>query len=181
MDTLGFLEVTSIAKGIQVADAMIKASYVELLMARASCPGKYYILIGGDVSSVKSSINEAKRLGESFVVYETIVPKINPKVIAAIGATAMPEKVAAIGVLEFFSIAASITAADTAVKTAQVDIIDIRLGTGIGGKSFVVLSGELSAVKDAIAAGSSTIEGSGMLLNKVVLSNPRKELLESLY
>ena len=181
MDTLGFLEVMSVAKGIEVADAMIKASYVDLLMARASCPGKYYILIGGDVSSVRTALDQGKNKGESFVVHDTLIPKIHPDVIKAIAAGTMPESVAALGVLEFFSVTASLTAADTAVKTAPVDIVDIRLGTGIGGKSFVIVAGELSAVKSAVEAGSNAVAGTGMLLNKAVISNPKKEILESLY
>lgn len=47
--------------------------------------------------------------------------------------------------MEFFSVTASVYAADAAVKAADVDLIDVRLGTGIGGKSFVVLTGEVAA------------------------------------
>lgn len=38
MDTIGFLELNSIAKGIEVVDYMLKAADAKLIMARASCP-----------------------------------------------------------------------------------------------------------------------------------------------
>ena len=40
-----------------------------------------------------------------------------------------------------FSVAAAVKAADTAVKSAAVSMMNLRIGTGIGGKSFVVISG----------------------------------------
>lgn len=41
MITIGFLELNSIAKGIQAADMMLKAAEIRLVSARPSCPGKY--------------------------------------------------------------------------------------------------------------------------------------------
>jgi microcompartment protein CcmL/EutN len=86
----------------------------------------------------------------------------------------------AIGVMEFFSVTASVYAADAAVKAADVDLIDVRLGTGIGGKSFVVLTGEVAAVREAIECGVTTENAKGMVVSKVVIPNPRKEIFDSL-
>lgn len=110
-----------------------------------------------------------------------MIPKVHPQVISAINMSAMPGKIAAIGVMEFFSVASSLAAADTAAKSAVVELIDIRLGTGIGGKSFVVLTGETASVASAIEAAVQGQQESGMLVNKVVISNPRKELIASLF
>ncbi len=181
MDTIGFIELTSIAKGIEVADAMIKAGNVELIFAKASCPGKYYIMIAGNVDSVNASIRQGEVVGESFIVDTLILSKINEQVIKAINMSAMPEKVKAVGVMEFFSVTSAILAADIAVKSSLVDIIDIRLGTSIAGKSFVVLTGEVGAVNSAIDAGSASGIDSGMLVSKIVLPKPRPELVESLF
>ena len=52
-ETIGFLELNSIAKGVEAADAILKAAETELLFARAGCPGKYYILFTGEVAAVK--------------------------------------------------------------------------------------------------------------------------------
>ncbi len=181
MDTIGFIELVSIAKGIEVADAMIKAGNVELIFAKASCPGKYYIMISGNVDSVNASIQQGKAVGDSFIVDSLILSRINPEVIKAINMATMPKNIKAIGVMEFYSVTAAVLAADMAVKSSQVDLIDVRLGTGIAGKSFVVLTGEVGAVNSAIDAGSSEGIKSGMLVNKIVIAKPRPELVESLF
>ncbi|MCK5358266.1 MAG: BMC domain-containing protein, partial [Elusimicrobiales bacterium] len=56
MKSIGGVEVSSIAKGLEVADAMLKTSSVTLLLSRSICSGKYIALIAGDVSSVKASV-----------------------------------------------------------------------------------------------------------------------------
>lgn len=181
MDTLGFLELSSIAEGIKIADAMLKASRVDLIYARASCPGKYYIMIGGYISDVINSMKQGVALGKGFVISSVVLPRIHPQVISAINMGSVPEKVEAIGVMEFYSVTSSIVAADTAVKAADIELIDVRLGTGIGGKSFVVITGDISAVSSAVEAAVRSQIDSGMLLNRVVIPNPRKELVESLF
>jgi microcompartment protein CcmL/EutN len=66
------------------------------------------------------------------------------------------------------------------VKTADVDLVDVRLGTGIGGKSFVILTGEVAAVSEAVKAGINTPNAEGMLVSSVVIPSPHPELLQSL-
>jgi len=61
-----------------------------------------------------------------------------------------------------------------------VDLIDVRLGTGIGGKSFVILTGEVAAVKASIDAGINTPAAEGMLVSSVVIPSPHPGLLDSL-
>lgn len=181
MDTIGFMELSSIASGIEIADAMLKAANVELLFAKASCPGKYYIMVAGLVSAVESSVREGQSMGKGHIVDSLVLSKIHPQVIKAISMSAMPENIRAIGVMEFFSVTASLIAADRAVKTSNVELIDIRLGTGIGGKSFVTLTGEPTAVEAAVTVASKPAMETGMLVNKIVINRPRRELVESLF
>ena len=61
-----------------------------------------------------------------------------------------------------------------------MDLMDVRLGTGIGGKSFVVLTGDVAAVNEAVKAGVSLGEEQGMVVSSVVIPNPRREIFESL-
>jgi len=181
MDTIGFLELSSIAGGIEIADEMLKTGHVELLSAKASCPGKYYILIAGKVSDVENSVQKGVSLGRGFTVGSLVLPRVHPQVIQAINQSVMPEKTAAIGVMEFFSVTSSIMAADTAVKSANVQIMDMRLGTGLCGKSFVVITGDTASVESAVASAVRQQVDSGMIVNTTVVPNPRKELLASLF
>ena len=75
---------------------------------------------------------------------------------------------------------ASVYAADAAAKAADVQLLDVRLGTGIGGKSFVVLTGEVAAVSEAVSCGISTPNAEGMVVSSVVIPGPHPELLDAL-
>ena len=47
-NSIGLIELGSIASGFQVADTMLKAADVELILARTICSGKYMVLVRGD-------------------------------------------------------------------------------------------------------------------------------------
>jgi microcompartment protein CcmL/EutN len=180
MDSIGFLEFNSIAKGIEAADAVIKAADVHLAFAKASCPGKYYLLFYGEVAAVQASLDAGAAIGGKHVVDHCVIPRVHPQVIKAIGMANMPETTGAIGVMEFYSVTASVYAADAAVKAADVSLIDLRLGTGIGGKSFVTLTGDVAAVTESVRCGIATPNAEGMLVSSVVIPNPAPELFQSL-
>lgn len=82
--------------------------------------------------------------------------------------------------MEFYSITAAVYAADAAVKAAEVELIEVRLGSGIGGKSFVTLTGDVAAVGEAVKAGVAAGTQRGLLVGDVVIPNPRREIFESL-
>lgn len=180
MESIGFLELNSIAKGIEAADAVIKAADVTLTFAKAGCPGKYYLLFHGEVAAVKASLDAGCLIGVNHVVDKCLIPRVHPQVIRAIGMANMPEETGAIGVMEFYSVTASVYAADAAVKAAEVSLIDVRLGTGIGGKSFVTLVGDVAAVTEAVRCGINTSNAEGMVVSSVVIPNPAPELFASL-
>ncbi len=178
-ETIGFLELNSIAKGVEAADAMLKAAEVELITARPSCPGKYHVLVCGEVAAVKSSVQAGVKIGQANVIEKTVIPRVHPQVIQAINLATPAQDRNALGVLEFFSVTSAIMGADAAVKAAEVNLIEVRLGTGIGGKSFVTLTGEVAAVTEACKAGAAAGGENGMLLGSVVIPSPREEIFRA--
>ena len=64
--SIGLVELKSIPVGVQTADEMLKAANVDLLVATAICPGKYIIIISGQVGAVKSSM-ETGKIGRAHV------------------------------------------------------------------------------------------------------------------
>ena len=181
MITIGFLELNSIAKGVEAADIMVKAAEVRLLTAKPSCPGKYHILISGEVAAVQASIDAGVQVGGGNVIDQLVIARVHPQVIEAINLATMPERPNAVGVMEYFSVTASSLGADAAVKAADVTLLEVRLGTGIGGKSFVVLTGEVAAVEEATRAGCALAEEQGMLVSRVVIPSPHPDVFKSLY
>lgn len=179
MDTLGFLELNSISKGIEAVDTMLKAANSELIYAKRAVR-KYYILIAGTVDSVAQSIEAGTKIGAANIVGNLVIPRVSDQVIKAINKTEVPDEMNAVGVMEYYSCSGSIIAADAAVKAADVQLMDIRLATGIAGKSFVVLTGDTAACETAVEAGLAAAKEEALLINKVVIPRPRKEVFESL-
>lgn len=178
---IGFLELNSIAKGYEVADAVLKAADIRLIFAKESCPGKYIILFCGQVASVNASLKAGTSIAGHLLVDMLLIPKLHTQVLQAIWQTSTPVAGGSLGVMEFFCIAAAVSAADRAVKAADISLLSIRLGIGIGGKSFVTLTGDVAAVKEAVEAGVSGENVSEMLVGSSVITSPSPELLENLY
>jgi microcompartment protein CcmL/EutN len=115
---IGLIEVNSIAKGFEVCDAMAKTANVDILVAKSICPGKYIVMIGGDVAAVRQSVNAGEAAAEATIVDLFVIPNIHPSVLPAISGGNSFEDVRALGIIETYSVAATIEAADAAVKTA---------------------------------------------------------------
>jgi microcompartment protein CcmL/EutN len=175
---IGLVELTSIAKGIQVADVMVKTADVDILTTTPVCPGKYYVLVHGDVAAVESALKAGVRIGGQSIVDEFILPNVHPSVYPAITSTIEVTELHALGIMESFSIASMIVAADSALKAANVEAIELRLGTGIGGKSFFTMTGDVAAVNAAVDAGSQKVIEKGLLVEKVVIPSPSKKLMK---
>lgn len=178
MEALGMVELSSIAVAFMVEDAMLKASDCELLVARTICSGKYIVMIGGSVASVEASMRAGKEVSREALIDELLIPNIDPRVFPAItGGVALKDKDKdALGILEAFSVTSIIEGADAAVKAAEVTLFRIHVAMAIGGKGFLMLTGEVSEVQAAIDAGAKQIGRRGLLVSKVVIPRPEERL-----
>lgn len=174
------LEVNSIAAGIEVGDTMLKAANVSLINAQPVCCGKYIIMVKGEVAAIESSIEAGTSIAKESLVDSLVIANVHPQVYEALNCSSIIEKRNAVGVIETFSLVSSIYAADTAVKTAMVDLIEIRLGRGIGGKAFVVLTGDVSSVKFAVEAATKGQGMQGMIVRTTVIPSPHPDIMKSL-
>lgn len=83
----------------------------------------------------------------------------------------------AIGMVEYKTVSAGITAADAMVKTADISIIEAQ--TVCPGKYIAIISGDLSAVKAAVD-NAKTLHGNH-LINSFVLGNPHESIFPAIY
>ncbi len=176
-NSIGLVELSSVAAGFLVADAMLKAANVELLMNRTICSGKFMVLIGGDVAATQASVEAGVAIGGVSIIDSCLIPNIDPAVFPAIGGNVVIEGFGALGVLESFSVAALIEGADAAVKAADVQLLELRLAMALGGKAFATLTGNVASVEAAVEAGAAHIAQRGLLVNKVVIPAPAQEIL----
>lgn len=174
--TLGLIELNSIAKGYEVADVMLKAADVTLLKAHSICPGKFIAMVSGDVGAVKAAVQAGISAGCETVVDSLVLPNLSSQIIPAITGCTMVILKDAVGIIEFFSIASAVVAADSALKAANVSLVDLRLGFAIGGKACVTLTGDVSSITAAVDAGARVGKDTGLLVNKVVIPRPHQAL-----
>lgn len=180
MKTLGFVEFKSIAMGMEATDEMLKSSNVQAVLSTAMCPGKYITLISGDVEAVKNAVEVGKRVGDIFTIDGYVLSNVHPDVFPALGATLDVGNVDSIGVIETMSAISSIVAGDVAAKAGNIDLLEIRLARGLGGKGFTVITGEIASVRAAIAACENELKKTGDVVYATVISAPNQDLINNL-
>lgn len=174
---LGMIEFNSIAKGIETSDFMVKAADVDIIKESTVCPGKFIVIVYGKTESVKTAVNVGIKEGAECVVDTLFIPRAHESLVPAISNTNGVDKIDAIGVIEFYSIASAIKAADIAVKAANITLIEVRIGYAVGGKGFVTLTGEIGAVRAAVKSAENE---SDLLVYSTIIPRPSEKVIESL-
>ena len=173
---IGMVEFSSIARGIYAADQMVKISEVEIVTAQTICPGKYIALVE---AAVQDSVHIGEKFAGEYFVDSLVIPNVHHGIFPAITGATMPEHVTALGIFETFSVATMITAADQILKAAELEAIEIRLGTGLGGKSFFTFTGDVAAVETGVEAGRGVAETKGLMVDAEVIPSPSDRLVPS--
>ena len=178
--TIGLLEFKSIAKGMETTDEILNSANVELIMATALCPGKYITIITGELSAVKTAIAVGERVGDFFLIDAYVLSNVHDSVMSALTATSEIGSVSALGVVETMSAVTAVMVGDTAAKASKVNLIEIRIARGLGGKGFALFSGEISSVKAAVQACLNEYQMTGEILYATTIASPNKALIDSL-
>jgi microcompartment protein CcmL/EutN len=179
--SIGLIELTSIARGVETADTMLKAGQVTLDFAKPVCPGKFIVMVHGDVGAMKAAVAAGLEIGGAKVVNHLTIPRVHPTLIPAINAVVeAPERVAALGVVEYFDIASAIVGADAAAKATRIQLIEVRLGMGIGGKSFFKLCGEVADVRSAVQAALDVGGERSTVVSTCVIPAPEPSLFKEM-
>jgi microcompartment protein CcmL/EutN len=176
MKSIGLIELSSVAAGFEVADTMLKAGTVRLILSRSICSGKYMVMIGGETAAVQSAVEAGEQASNGCLIDHFVIPNVHPDVFVALGRTQPVEPNGALGILESFNVATLIQGADAAAKAAAVTLLEIRLAMALGGKAFVTMTGDVSSVQAAMAAGRQVIGDAGVLVNAVILSRPHPDV-----
>lgn len=174
--SIGLIELSSVAAGFLVADTMLKAGDVKLCLSRSICSGKYMVLVAGNASAVESAIASGAEAANGCLIDSFVISQVHPDVLSALGRSGVTPPEGALGVLESFNVATLIRAADVVAKTANVQLLEIRLAMALGGKAFFTVAGDVSSVQAAVAAGRAVIADAGMLVNAVVLPRPHPDV-----
>jgi microcompartment protein CcmL/EutN len=82
----------------------------------------------------------------------------------------------ALGIIETVTAAVCIVAADAAAKATDIQLLEIRLANGLGGKSFVLMEGVVADVEASIGAGTELVKEEGLLVRQVVIPQLHEQM-----
>ncbi len=171
---IGLIETNSIAKGLFLVDQMIKKAPVEVLISKTVSPGKYVVLIAGDVASTEESMQAGMERVSPFLVDSLFIPNVHPEVLSGIKENYKKMKIDSLLIAEVATVSSTISALDKGLKAAEVALIRLKLGQGLGGKGYFILTGDLSQTQAALSE-VQRILSDGKLLHSEIIASPHDE------
>ncbi|MCK5154516.1 MAG: BMC domain-containing protein [Spirochaetales bacterium] len=176
VDVIGILELISMADGLNTLDAVVKESPVTILKAEPINPGKYLIMITGDVASVEAAMGIGVIIAGTSIVDHILLNNLDEQIIPSIKSCRVPEEWDALGLLETSSVAAAVEAADMAVKEADIHIVGILTGNETGGKALVKLNGTIGDINTAMSSAVEMLSNKDQLYRDIIIPGPHVDI-----
>lgn len=156
---------------------MVKRAPVAMIHAGTVQPGRYLVMVSGDVAAVEEAVQAGLETGERALLDRVFLPNVHPEVINGLAGGRQPAAGEALGVVETQTVASAIHAADSGLKGAEVQLVQLRLADGLGGKGLVLFTGTVSDVEAAVDIGSGRI--AAQLVHQVVIAQLHSEMVEN--
>jgi microcompartment protein CcmL/EutN len=201
-ESLGILEVTGFTPAMVALDAMEKTAGVRVLQAELNDFYGVCLKITGATAAVSAALAAGKVHAEqmSGKPVVALIPRPDPRAMAGIvsrteispliqqNVVMLPAtnqdkeftvaESSALGFIETQGFTAVFEAIDSACKAANVEVVGKeKLG---GGYITIVVRGDVAAVKAAIEAGKSRVDGLGKLIAAHVIARPSAAVLSLL-
>ena len=179
---LGFLELSSISRGLYLTDVVLKKAPIRVIASQPVSSGKHVLLYIGDVGSIEESHQAAIDLADGTILKQILIPGVHEELAPYLDSiwSAQPTRTPAgesVGIVESSTLAGAILSADRALKTARVSLCRMRLGQGIGGKAYFVLTGQQADVEAAVDAARDTLNQVESFCRVDVIPRPQEEAL----
>lgn len=146
---------------------MVKRAALDVIRTGTVQPGRYLVLVGGDVGQVEEALAAAEAVASSYVVDRLFLPDPHPQLATALTGARETGDGESLGIIETDSVAAIIRAADAGLKGALVTLREIFLADGLGGKGYLLFRGPLVEVEAAVELGCGRA-GMGLIGSRVI-------------
>ncbi|MGD9567156.1 MAG: BMC domain-containing protein [Sedimentibacter sp.] len=176
---LGIIEFSSIAKGIETADKMVKKATTEVLLLRHLCPGKFMVILSGDVEDVKEAVDTAVNGDRNKIIESAVISNAHEALILSFKKRLEKCEFESIGIFETATVTSALVSLDSALKSASVILVKLVIGNGIGGKSYFVVNGSVSSVEEAIKNATNSIHIK-KLVHKTIIPSPDQDIINNL-
>jgi microcompartment protein CcmL/EutN len=155
------LQITDVPLGLRALDALVKEAPVEVLAAGTVQCGHYLVAWGGEVEATQRSLSRALAIAGGATYDSALLPDAEARIVPAFrdGVVRPPARGEgdALGVVESPSCPTLLAAVDASLKGARVDLVELRVAEGLGGKALATMWGELADVEAAIELACGVI------------------------
>jgi microcompartment protein CcmL/EutN len=156
---LAMLDIDDVPLGIVALDALVKEADVQVYSAGTVQAGRYLILFGGEVGPVEVSFGRAlSRTGASLVdaiLLPYAEPRIAPSILEGQQRSGSPGDT--LGVLQTATSPTMLRAVDAALKGAEVELMQLRIADGLGGRAVATLWGDSHDVEAALELAEDVV------------------------
>lgn len=177
--SIGAIEFKSISKGIEISDIMVKIAEVDIVYFKTICPGRFIVILSGEVGAVNLAIEEGIIAGEGFISDSFIITAIQEDIVQALKKKPITKLNGAIGIMETSSVCSGIIALDRNLKDGDVKLIKLQLAAGIGGKLVYIISGGLSDVQHGMETAKKIIDKK-RIVNISIIPSPDELIIKYL-
>ncbi len=151
---LAMIDIDDIPRGLLALDALAKEAWVDVLSAGTVQDGRYLILFGGQVEPVQRAYRRALDTAGPKVRDAVLLPwaeeRIAPAIVDGVVHLDDDHDKDTLGVMQNNTSPTLLRAVDAALKGALVDLIQLRVADGLGGRAIATLWGRTHDVEAAI-------------------------------
>lgn len=146
------IEIGDVPAGLAALDALAKEAPVVVLAAGTIQGGHFLLSFAGDVEPVELAFARAILRAGRSVVNAVLLPHAEPRILPALrdGTVTLPAPGDALGVVQTGSPPTLLRALDAALKGATVELVELRVAEGLGGRALATLWGHQTDMEAAI-------------------------------
>jgi microcompartment protein CcmL/EutN len=169
------LELATIARGIVALDAMAKRAETTIVASRTLSPGRYLILLSGEVAEIEEAMDAGAGAAGEDVVDQVIIRDPHRDLRGALSSQLQPPPLDSIAIVEASAVSSTLLAVDRTLKEADVRLLELRLGAGLSGKGVFTLTGPLHMIEAAKEVIHDVVHAS-RLIRLELIAQPHPDL-----
>ena len=149
---LAMIEIGDVPAGLAALDALAKEAPVVVLAAGTIQGGHWLLSFAGDVEPVELAFARATLRAGRSIVDAVLLPHAEPRILPGLrdGTVLFPAPGDALGVVQTGSSPTLLRALDAALKGAAVELVELRVAEGLGGRALATLWGHQADVEAAV-------------------------------
>lgn len=168
------LDLSSIARGFVVLDAIVKHATVKIESARAVSSGRFLILFSGAIAHVEESYKVALETAGEVNIDHAMITNPHPEIMRASERSGHRSQQSVL-IAEFCTVSSTLLSADAVLKACDVWLGSMTLAEGIGAKGFFSMHGSLCDIEASRSAIQSSVR-EDRLISLEIIANPHLEI-----